>query len=156
MKKVSLLLIFCFVVLLSNAQELISSGGSNLSNTNGSISFSIGELMVETLSDGSNYLTQGFHQPKLSITDISELVDLKFNVLAYPNPTSDVLQLQIESEYAENMNFMLYDVNGRKIIQEKIIDTETSIQLNHLKSGIYILRIFKMDQEIKTFKIIKN
>jgi hypothetical protein len=157
MRKI-LLTFTLFLLLFSclDAQELVSSSGNSFINAKGTIHYSVGELMVETYNNGSNYLTQGFHQPKLTVTSISEMNNDKINVVVFPNPTSDELKLIINLDKLENIRFELYDLNGMKIIQDDIRNTETTLELNNLKSSIYILRIFKDNKKISTYKIIKN
>ncbi len=56
----------------SLSQVIIGSAGEYYSNGKENISWTIGEVMIETYTTNSNYLTQGFHQPlykKLIIED---------------------------------------------------------------------------------------
>lgn len=48
-------------------REVINASGNTSTNTVVSLDFSIGELAVTDISDGTNNLNQGFHQPHLSL-----------------------------------------------------------------------------------------
>lgn len=58
--------------MMVNAQSLerqvIGSSGTSFSNATAQLDFTVGELAVSTLSNGSNDLTQGFHQTNLQVT----------------------------------------------------------------------------------------
>ena len=51
-----------FATLSVSAQEVVSTQGDSYSNASGSIDFTIGEVIIDTGTDGTNDLTQGFHQ----------------------------------------------------------------------------------------------
>lgn len=66
------LLFLCVLsVALTQAQSLerqvIGSSGTSFSNASAQIDFTVGELVVTTITDGTNELTQGFHQTNLSV-----------------------------------------------------------------------------------------
>ncbi|WP_299886064.1 hemagglutinin protein [uncultured Lacinutrix sp.] len=48
-------------------RQVIGSSGSTLSNGSVSIDFTVGELVVTTISDGTTTLTQGFHQQTIQL-----------------------------------------------------------------------------------------
>ncbi|OQX74286.1 MAG: hypothetical protein B6D61_11720 [Bacteroidetes bacterium 4484_249] len=55
----------------STSPDVIASSGEYYENANNSISYTLGEIAVETYSNGSNILTQGFQQPvSVAITGI--------------------------------------------------------------------------------------
>ena len=75
MKEITLYLILSFFLIRQiNAQEVVSAGGGDFTNSSLSVSWTIGEPITETYSVGSNILTQGFHQSKLSVIGIMILV----------------------------------------------------------------------------------
>ena len=47
---------------LSQAQEIISTQGDSYSNTAGTIEFTIGEVIIDTETNGPIGVTQGFHK----------------------------------------------------------------------------------------------
>jgi hypothetical protein len=55
----------------ASAQEVFSSQGEAYSNANGSIDFTIGEVVINTGTDGTNDLTQGFHQTNWNFLGVS-------------------------------------------------------------------------------------
>jgi hypothetical protein len=138
------------------AQQIVTTAGSTLTNSNGSVSFTIGEGVASTITSGDKTLTQGFQQSNISVTSISEKKELNFSISAYPNPTTNILNLHIGKENVTGFVYMLIDING-KLITKKNLDTSvTTISFKELQSGIYILKINDGEIHLKTFKIIKK
>ncbi len=114
MKKINLIFILISVFFFNiNAQEVISSSGDYFVNSNGSISWTMGETITETFTDGTNILTQGFQQSRLSASSVFELEDMGITVKISPNPTQDIINLYIDN--IEGINYQLYDFNGKII-----------------------------------------
>ena len=70
--------------------------------------------MVYTINPGTGgTVAQGVQQPYdiFALTGI-ELTDIELNLLAYPNPTTDFLHLQIEDYSSENWTYLLNDKQG--------------------------------------------
>ncbi len=69
MKNIIAILLVLFVSTISGtqAQEIISTNGSYDEFSGGSINWTMGEPIIETLSNGSNDLTQGFQQTDLNV-----------------------------------------------------------------------------------------
>jgi len=101
-------------------------------------------------------LTQGFQQPLITVSAVSELKFLGFNISAYPNPVADELTLKIDRDNLHGLQFILSDMNGKVILQKNITEKVTAIPFNQLPSGFYILKIIDTVKELKTFKIVKE
>jgi len=59
----------------------------------------------------------------------------------YPNPASDYVILEFNSENSQNMNLLIYDLNG-KTVRRKVIDAipgenKINVDLNELQNGLY-------------------
>jgi hypothetical protein len=140
----------------ANAQQVISSSGSVLKNSAGSLSFTVGELVIDTKSAGATAITQGFHQTKLTITAINVLREQKFSISAFPNPTNNFVNLKIEKGEIRDVGFVLFDLQGKVLSNQKIESTNTEISFSGYKSGNYLLKVIQNGKEIQTFKIIKD
>jgi hypothetical protein len=71
----------------------------------------------------------------------------------YPNPADDQLIISI-NDFDKTM-ISVYDMTGRKLISEKINQSETALSLGNLSSGQYIVSIEK-DGKFATQKFIKR
>jgi len=74
----------------------------------------------------------------------------------YPNPTNGLLNVRINN-YVGKVNIQVIDINGRIVNEYKNEDfnTEKSLNLNNLQSGMYILKVTG-DSLNFTQKIMKN
>lgn len=155
MRTVAILLFALFSTLL-HAQEVVATAGSTLSNSNGSISFTIGESVANTLNKADVTITQGFHQTKISVSLISELKDIDFVISVFPNPAYDFLKISLNTDKIEGLQYLLYDINGKLLVQKKLESSETSVFVESLASGVYIIKIRDGLKELKTFKVVKQ
>ncbi|MEY4603892.1 MAG: hypothetical protein RIT43_1184 [Bacteroidota bacterium] len=140
----------CFSVF---SQEVISTQGETYSNASANIDFTIGETVIHTVSDGSNELTQGFHQTTwifLGIEDFSQEVQINL----YPNPSVDVITIE-SSEYKEHL-FEMFDSGGKLVLQGELVAEKTHIKGMDLAPGNYALTIRKEGRVLKTFKLLKS
>lgn len=138
------------------AQEVVATSGTTLSNSGGSISFTIGEGVANTLTKGDKTITQGFQQGNLSVSIVSVLKDLDFSISVFPNPTSDVLTLKLTKEDLTGLQYLLFDISGRLISQKNLETNETTINVNQLNNGLYLIKVQEGMKELKTFKIVKH
>ena len=152
------LLILLFINCCSSllAQQVVATAGSTFSNTNCSISYTIGEGVAQTLSNGDKTITQGFHQTIISVSVIGELKDPDHAIIVFPNPTSEELTLKLKKEDVTGLQYLLFDMNGKLVIQKTLKSPETKVNVNELSEGFYILKVQAGSKKLKSFKIIKN
>ena len=146
-----------FFLLLSSvgvsAQEVVATQGDSYSNASGNIDFTIGEVIINTGTDGSNDLTQGFHQTNWNFVSIEDHVP-SYEAIIFPNPTSEILTIRTST--FENVTYTLYDAQGKLIIQDKLSSAQTPIQVSKLAPGAYSLTLNNDTQKLKTFRLIKQ
>jgi len=156
--KISFIAIVCCILAgygTINAQEVNSAAGNSHSNTKGSISYTIGETVIETFTGENNILTQGFQQSNIVVTAIDELPGLKYEISVYPNPTTGVVKLRIGKESVSGMQYILYDMNGKLLMKNMLEGIETEVPFGDLSPAEYILEVSDQDKELKSFRIIK-
>lgn len=139
------------------AQQATVASGGNAFGNNGSSSYSVGQVAYTNQVGANGSISQGVQQPfeifTLGTDNFPEII-LKMTV--YPNPTTNWINLSIQNYTDENRSYQLFDINGRMIQSQKIIQSETQISMENLSAAIYILQVSDNDNTIKTFKIIKN
>jgi len=143
-----------FISFGTNAQQVISSGGEYFENSTVSISWTLGEPVTETISNGTNILTQGFQQTKLSASEIFTLNSEEYNISLFPNPTLNIVNLKIS--VFNNLTYNISEVNGRLLKERKIISENTEISFAKLPAAVYLLKVFNNKKIIKVFQIVKQ
>ena len=119
------------------SQEVISSASGSYSNFYGKIDFTTGESVIHTFSDGTNYLTQGFHQPQIIISGIKDF-SKDFLVTVFPNPVMSELRINL-SESVDGYQISVLDLNGKNILTQPIKGKENSINVSPFAAGVYVL-----------------
>ena len=155
---VATLVTFAFSLSSATAQESVNATGGNASGSGGSASYSVGQVVYTTNTGTSGSVAQGVQQPyEISVvTGLEEAKGINLSVSAYPNPTTDFLELKVESEKLKDLSFQLYDMNGKLLQSEKITGNQTSIVMSNLVPATYFVKVTEGNKEVKTFKIIKN
>ena len=153
MKKRTLFLFSLLSTIAVSAQEVVSTQGDSYSNTSANINFTIGEVVINTGTNGTNELTQGFHQTNWNFVGMEDYSP-GFEASVFPNPTSEVLNIRTSS--FENVRYTLYNAQGKLLIQEILSAEQTPIQVGQLAPGSYSIILNNQTQNLKTFKLIKT
>lgn len=151
MKNLYFLIFFCVGFSLS-AQTIekfsIDSGGTNITNGNIELLYTLGETHVQEVSVNTIILSEGFINPQysgtLSIGDKS--VD---GVLVFPNPVSQTLYISTKQTLE---SVVLYDLLGKEVYASK---HSNQIDVSLYQQGIYLLKV-KLNRGQITKKIIIN
>jgi hypothetical protein len=152
MRKIILVTFSLFASLVGSAQEVIATQGESYSNAVANIDFTIGEVIINTGTDGTNELTQGFHQTNWNFLGVEDFAP-NYEAIIFPNPTED--GLNIRTSTFENVTYTLYDGNGKLVLQNKLTAEITPIQVSQLAPGSYSLTLNNATQNLKTFKLVK-
>lgn len=134
------------------AQQNTVTTGGDASGTNGSVSYTIGQIDYVYVENGSNSANAGVQQPYEFF--IVGLNDLNYITALYPNPTYDELNLKIENP--ENMTFRIFDASGRLILEKASLTSENIISVTSWAKGNYNLQLFSNGETVETVKIIKH
>jgi len=139
-------------------QSTIPSTGGNATGSGGSVSYTIGQIVFNTLSATNGSVAQGVQQPyEISIvTAIENTEGITLEYKVYPNPTRGLITLTIKPFDKENLKYRLYDLNGILLQDKQIKIEETEVSLESLSASIYFLKVIKDNIEVKVFKIIKR
>ncbi len=125
-------------------------------NGNGAQKYSY--LQTDLLS-GKNYyrIKQVDHDGKFNYSSIKTLeIKAGINVKMGPNPTLDVLNIQLSSN-SESFTGQVFDLSGQNVLQMKLHPGQNAVSLNALGSGNYIVRILdKTGNNPYTQKITKR
>lgn len=137
----------------SFGQEVISTQGDSYSNASGSIDFTFGEVVINTASNGTNDLTQGFHQTNWNFLGVEDNAP-DLDVTVYPNPSSEVLNIKTSS--FEGVEYSLIDSKGNIVRNGELSQNLTTIQVDQLASGNYTLSLSEGGNDLKTITLLKT
>ena len=152
------LLIFLFYITTVKAQYAITTAGKSTNDSAGKISYTVGQTAFETTKNSNGSISQGVQQPfEISVVlNNNDFPELNVNLIAYPNPTMNNINLNIKDIDKHNLYCQIIDINGKLLTETKITENETIIQMGNYVKATYILKVTQDSKPVKTFKIIKN
>lgn len=139
---------------------VISPAGNFHKTENMSLSWTLGEVAVTTLSGNNLVLTQGFQQPFGSAVGI-EPNPVKWQISAYPNPVRNELRLQFDLPEVTDFSLEVQDVSGRVMFQQEFDAVYPGdiipVEMSDYKEGVYFFRIATMDaKQVRVISISKE
>ena len=156
--KCVLLVILLFTMVSSFAQEAVLPAGGDGSGSGGSVAFSVGQILYTSSSGVSDEQVHGVQQPyEISvIIGLDKHKEIGLSLSTYPNPVTDHLILKVESLIWKDLNFQMYSSEGRILSSDKLLNSETNIDMSTLAPGLYLIKVSLDEEPVKTFKIIKK
>lgn len=137
------------------AQESFTVSGGETTGTNGTVSYSVGQVVYSTNTGTNGSVAQGVQLPfEITTTLGIKNTTIHLEWAVYPNPTTDVLTLKTESN--TNLSYQLYDLQGKTMANGTVRSNTTTIKMEGLQTAAYFLNVTDNNQTVKTFKIIKN
>ena len=157
-KKIKFSILLLGLALTTKAQQATTSIGGDASGSGGTIAYSVGQIVYTTNTGTTGSVAQGVQQAyEISVvTGIKNETKTSMSLVVFPNPTTSLLNLQIADLKTEQLTYQLTDAIGKLIIENRITESSTQINMNAQAESIYFLNIIQNDQTVKTFKIIKN
>lgn len=160
MKNLTVLIIGILIVHIGFSQtltpEVYATSGDYFTNTANSLSWTLGECVIETYESVNYSLTQGFQQTNYSVTSIQENENENYSVIVYPNPASDFINICRKSDGAEKSRLDLLDMTG-KIVYTASFEKDLQLNLLGYKDGAYLIRISDERSSLSyTYKLQKT
>ena len=155
------LLMGTFTYAQSLTPQSINSGGTKMSQLNGSLSFTVGELVVLSQTDNEgNTLGGGFTTgATLTTASLQEADVLVLDVDVYPNPTNELVNIQINYSTIDQVLITINDFQGKEIFNGKYAGLSNVIGINtaNYSTGTYVLSLKNSNNQLLgTYKIIKH
>ena len=156
MKKQLITFLSILTGIVSYGQTSVVASVGSVSNNSGSISYSIGQVAYQSVSNTSGSVSQGV-QHAFEISTLS-LEENKFNFTlnAFPNPTTENLNLRVGNYKQEKLAYKLIDLEGKVISEASMLSEETTIDMKQLPVATYFVEVHNEGKKVQTFKIIKN
>jgi hypothetical protein len=156
--------IFLFTYLFVSFSNLLFSQDSQLetisvcgnSNQIGEydISWSLGQVVIESYMANDLVVTQGIHQPFVIITHILQDSKNDLEIKAYPNPAHEFIIVELKKE--TKLSFIISSSNGKIVFNGDLLNKVNKIELKQIPPGSYILKISGTESNaFNSYNIIK-
>jgi len=167
-EKITWIIVLLFVICLSGLQAQTSLNVKDKSGTQTSfllsslnkLVFTAGNMTVDK-KDGSSddFVLVNIRNLNFSnTTAIDQVNSTGTNMLLYPNPVTDRLQVRYESVTEENVQVQLIDIQGRVLYQQNIKSQQgtnyVNIPVGSFQNGLYLCKLQK-GNNIEISKFIK-
>ena len=161
MKKQLALFMMCgMMVITAAAQSNIVTTGGEATGKDGSVSYTIGQVAVQSIEASAASLTEGVQQPyEIQTVGVDNYPAITLNAAVYPNPTTDRIVLEInnvETFHETSLQAMLFSTSGQHIQTVDVVGSQTTINMSALAAGTYYLRVTDGQTLLKTFKVVKT
>ena len=145
----------------SIAPQSVNSGATNMSQSNGSLSFTVGEVVLLTQTDAAgNSLSSGFTSgATLSTIAVQEADARVLDVRVYPNPTTELVNIQLNHTTLEQVRVVVTDLQGKEVYSGTYAGITNVIGINTgaYSTGTYLLSLQSMKgQVLGTYQIVKQ
>ncbi|MCB0580931.1 MAG: T9SS type A sorting domain-containing protein [Phaeodactylibacter sp.] len=162
MKKLMLCISVFFLpaalVAQSAERSVLGSAGKAESTGNITLEWTLGELATATAYYPGGQLTEGFHQPLLSIEPASLFSPVDERIKVFPNPTAALVHVAADPESGETLQLLLFDANGRLLLRKQMPAGQgpETVDLSGRDAGTYFLNICNgSGQAIHAARIMK-
>ena len=155
-----IVLFFLFVVSASaqslHHQMVSAQGGGVVTNSGYKINYTVGQQSVTGTSSGTYVVQQGFQQNNWSKI-INNNNNNSIQTTLFPNPFIEYITFRFSSSPGIKVNAMVFDILGRLIHSEVVVNENNEIKLNlsRLSSAEYLIRLTAENYEYSA-KIIKE
>jgi len=141
-----------------HAQQTLPVAGGHISSTGGSVSYTVGQIFYTSHSTVEGSVSQGVQQAYeiFVATAIEEAPDISLHFSAYPNPAGDFLILEIKGKWESPCIINLYDINGRLLQNQRLINPQTRLDMSRYNPAVYFLKVVEGQKELKVFRIVKH
>ena len=158
MKKRNLLLLAGVAIAASSyCQENTVATGGEIHGAGGSASYSLGQVFYHTVNGDSVTAYQGVQQPYyISVISGLEEKSINLEMVAFPNPVNNVLNLSVSDYDGSELSYQLYSAQSKLIASESIDQSNTKVNMSGLAPGVYIISVVGEKKSVKTFRIIKK
>ncbi len=114
-----------------------------------------------TYTDTTHTDTTSIDTTHIDTTNIDTIAGINFQfperntqISVYPNPTTNLATIVVDGP-DHNFDAVLYDPHGRRLISCKLTESSTTISLQDLSPGIYLLALLSRS-DTRTIRIIKQ
>jgi hypothetical protein len=160
----SKLIIVCLLIMSQLSAQILSpnvraSAGQYKEASGVSISYTVGEPLIQTAISGSTIVTLGFNQPESILNAVVDVDGQSIIIKAFPNPVIDNLTIDLSKALTQSLDLTLLDIHGQKAYRQKadIGTTQLQIPTKDMPVGVYFVEMRQTNGVLlHTFKIFKS
>ncbi len=92
----------------------------------------------------------------LDKTNVDEFALLnQTQMLVYPNPATDVLNINISNSSFKNSEVVVYNISCTEVLKTNMANTSAQLNIETLSNGVYFVKVSNQNGFNKTVKFVK-
>jgi hypothetical protein len=109
-----------------------------------------------TLNNNSKWSSDTFSIKLIrgEITSVKEIANLSTFLSVYPNPASDVLNINLDAAAGNIATYQVMDVTGRLLLNGNAENNAFSLNVDGINPGLYFVNISLKDGSVGTKRVI--
>jgi len=157
--KCQLIILFFLCSFMTYGQEIVLS--SKIVTTSG-VNQKFNSVNISQWRLGEvHLLTFGENRVAKSENNIATTDNFGWDVTSYPNPFTDDLNLNFQTDQEMKVSIQVIDLNGRKVFEQNdkpvLSGQVINLQLGNLVTGTYLVSVIPENDKIfKVFKVQKS
>jgi hypothetical protein len=142
------------------APQSVNSCGSMYTQANGSLTYTVGELVILTQFDNQgNSISSGFTSGSTITTlSIVEPDSSLLDVNVFPNPVMEQINIRVNYTNENHIHIKILDLKGKEVFNENYSGISNLIGINakDFATGTYILSLSNKENKLLcSYKIVK-
>ncbi|MBC7864158.1 MAG: T9SS type A sorting domain-containing protein [Bacteroidia bacterium] len=117
----------------------------------GGVNGKYGYFTVDTLRIGEYASANGVSTVLIGVNENEKEENA---VVVFPNPAKNYFTISTENFNPQKCFYQMYDLSGKKLLEGKITNAQTQVQLQGFSNGEYIVKVFSDKEKISTHKIV--
>lgn len=120
--------------------HIVSPAGSTYHANELTLDWTIGEVVITSMQTSSMGVSQGFHQPNISVVSVQPIPEELGTVAVFPNPFSNDLDINIQYSIPQKGVLKLFDFTGKIIWKQPFegIDIVERLSTTSFPAGTYL------------------
>jgi uncharacterized delta-60 repeat protein len=125
------------------AGKVTTTFGTNTTNEAFDMTIQTDDKIIAVGYTGNDFAIARYNGNTLSNNDFG----LKKQITLYPNPTKNLLNIELQNNQSEKDDFKIIDFNGRIILNGNLIKGLNQINIENLAKGLYIFNLGDISQK---------
>ena len=125
------------------AGKVTTTFGTNTTNEAFDMTIQTDDKIIAVGYTGNDFALARYNGNTLS----NDEFELNKQITLYPNPTKNLLNIDLQNNQSDKEEFKIFDINGRTILYGNLINGLNHINVENLSKGLYIFNLGNINQK---------
>lgn len=125
------------------AGKVTTTFGTNTTNEAFDMTIQTDDKIIAVGYTGNDFALARYNGNTLSNNEF----EINKQITLYPNPTKNLLNIDLQNNQSDKEEFKIFDINGRTILYGNLINGLNHINVENLAKGLYIFNLGNINQK---------